>query len=109
MLHPKDQRETAFMEAQVLYNLRSTIAHGSSPKDKMLKIGGEKVTLDEAGRRATNALRRVIFSFLPQGDSSDYKNAKFWKRAYFGLDEEVCKSSDQSMVSANDVVDAKDD
>jgi hypothetical protein len=91
MLFPKSERQNAFRVARDLYNLRSTIAHGSSlDKCKLLKIAGEKkLSISEAGTRATAALRTIIRHFLTSlpEKGPQYKSPEFWQRAYFGLSE----------------------
>ena len=86
MLFPTDERQDAYRLARDLYSLRSRIAHGSSVDEGKLKIAGEKLTLSEAGKRATAALRKIIMHFLPK-EGAEYKNHEFWKRGYFGLPE----------------------
>jgi hypothetical protein len=88
MLFPADQRQDAFKVASYLYNLRSIIAHGSTVGEKDLKLAGQKMTLHEAGQKATEVLRGIIMHFLQKKDSP-YKNQEFWQRAYFGLPESV--------------------
>ena len=39
--------------------------HGSSLSDGLVRVGEEKVSFDEARKRATNALWKVIRHFLP--------------------------------------------
>jgi hypothetical protein len=84
---PQD-RYKAFCIAKDLYDLRSSIAHGSNlTKDRTFKIGEEKhLNLVEASKRATESLRMVIQYFLPKIGSDTYKNPKFWERAYFNLE-----------------------
>lgn len=86
-------RRQAFKMAKCLYNLRSTIAHGSTPNQKDFKIAGE--TLADAGKIATDALRLIITRFL--GDARLlYQNHEFWLSAYLGgpdIDESATKGS----------------
>ncbi len=78
-------REKAFGVARDLYDIRSAIAHGGEPGEAGLcKIGGEKLSLPEAAKRATEALRYVILRFLPEVNKACYKHDSFWKRRYFG-------------------------
>jgi Apea-like HEPN len=80
-------RHNAFRVAKDLYDLRSTIAHGSSLTKDEFRIGDEKhLNLVEASKRATETLRMVIQYFLPKVGSATYKNHEFWERAYFNLE-----------------------
>lgn len=80
------ERHRAFKVAKDLYDLRSTIAHGSIPSE-VVRIGEARVNLAEAANKATDALRHVIKHFLPLAASSTYKKPEFWERSYFGLPE----------------------
>jgi hypothetical protein len=83
MLFPSDERPSAFKLARDPYNIRSTIAHGSSI-DEMVKIDGNKIALPDAANKATEVLRIVIARFLPE-QGAPYKKDEFWKNKYFGL------------------------
>jgi hypothetical protein len=83
MLFPSDKRPSAFKLAKSLYNIRSTIAHGSSI-DEMVNIDGQNVPLSDAANKATDVLRIIILHFLPQ-QGAPYKKDEFWKNKYFGL------------------------
>jgi Apea-like HEPN len=83
MLFPSVERPSAFKLAKDLYNIRSTIAHGSSI-DEMVKIDGNKIALSDAANKATEVLRIIISHFLPE-QGAPYKNNEFWKNKYFGL------------------------
>jgi Apea-like HEPN len=83
MLFPSAQRPSAFKVARDLYNIRSTIAHGSYV-DEMVKIDGNKLSLSDAANRATEVLRIIISHFLSK-QGTPYKNNEFWKNKYFGL------------------------
>jgi Apea-like HEPN len=81
-----DARYNAFRIAKDLYDLRSTIAHGSLKKDKF-RIGNEKdLNLIDASKRSTENLRMVIKYFLPKIGSDTYKKHDFWERAYFNIE-----------------------
>ena len=80
-------RHNAFRVAKDLYDLRSTIAHGSNLTKDKFRIGDEKhLNLVEASKRATETLRMVIQYFLPKVRSATYKSHEFWERAYFNLE-----------------------
>lgn len=82
-----EERYAAFRTARDLYNLRSTIAHGSAVEG-VHRVGDEKqLSLPEAAKRAASALRLVIRRFLPEAKSAPYKKPEFWDRALFGLAE----------------------
>jgi hypothetical protein len=74
----------AYKVARDLYGLRSVVAHGSAIDEDKLKIAGEKMTLDAAGRTATEVLREIVKFFLAEKRAL-HKNAEFWQRRYFGL------------------------
>lgn len=84
-----EERYDNFRMARGLYDLRSTIAHGSEIKDDRYKVGQKKLTLDEAARSATEALRTIVRRFLPETNTAPYKKSTFWDRAYFGLGEDM--------------------
>lgn len=84
MLFPSRQRESTFKIARDLYNIRSTIAHGSSTAE-MVKIDGNKLSLSDAANKATEVLRIIILHFLPDKDAP-YKKDDFWKKKYFGIE-----------------------
>jgi hypothetical protein len=71
--------------AKDLYDLRSAIAHGSNLTKDVYRIGEEKLSLPDASKRATEALRKIIQHFLPEVESTPYKRPEFWDRAYFNL------------------------
>lgn len=81
-----EERHNAFRMARDLYGLRSSIAHGSSLDANKVKIAGETLTLSNAGKLATTALRTVITYFLTK-EGAKYKKSDYWQRAYFGLPE----------------------
>ncbi|MBD2294464.1 hypothetical protein H6G06_13500 [Anabaena sphaerica FACHB-251] len=83
-----DNPETRLKKYQVakhLYDIRSTIAHGGIPKEPC-KVGEEKLSLNEAAKKACEILRYVINYFLNQSKSSLYKDPKFWENGYFGIE-----------------------
>jgi hypothetical protein len=79
-----EQKLMAYREARDLYGLRSVVAHGAAIDEGKLKVAGEKMALDAAGKRATEVLRVIINFFLPERRPL-YKSAEFWQRRYFGL------------------------
>lgn len=82
---PPTERYRAFRLAKDLYDLRSTIAHGSALAHKRVRVGDEKLPLAAAARKATDVLRNLIKCFLPDVDETPYKDHEFWERAMFGL------------------------
>jgi hypothetical protein len=80
-----EERCNAFRAARDLYDLRSIIAHGSEAKSDRHRVGREKLDLDGAATRATEALRMVVRRFLPLASDAPYRKSQFWDRAYFGL------------------------
>jgi hypothetical protein len=86
LFNSPQERHNAFRVAKDLYDLRSTIAHGSSLTKDKIRIGNEKhLNLVEASKRATANLRIVIQYFLPKIGSDTYKNHEFWEQAYFNF------------------------
>ena len=81
---PKE-RYCAFRVAKDLYDLRSTIAHGTTLKNDQCRVGQEKLSLTEPATRATEALRTIVRRFLPQTEVAPYRKPEFWTRSYFGL------------------------
>lgn len=81
-----EARQIAYKQARDLYGLRSTIAHGHTLGNDTVRVGDEKMTLGDAGVRATTVLRDIIKYFLPQ-KGAPYKNADFWQRSYFGFSD----------------------
>jgi hypothetical protein len=79
------ERRRTFKVAKDLYDLRSTLAHGSDVGRPPYRIGDERLTLAEAAQRAREALRNTINRFLDCPETALYKNPDFWERAYFGL------------------------
>jgi hypothetical protein len=80
---PED-RYRAFRVAKDLYDLRSTIAHGSIPQG-ISRVGHEQLSLEDAALRACEALTAVVHRFLPQAAQAPFKQPQFWERGYFGL------------------------
>jgi hypothetical protein len=83
-LFPKEERRRAFSVAKDLYDLRSTIAHGSQPPAK-LKIGDTEYGLAAAGNLAREVLRRTIAIFAPSASKPEYLRADFWESKQLGL------------------------
>ena len=85
LFNSPEERLRACRVAKDLYDHRSTIAHGGGFSTKPLRIGEEKLNLNEAANRAKGALRRLIKHFLPESKSAPYKNPQFWEKAYFEI------------------------
>jgi len=83
-LFPKDEKENAFLTARSLYDLRSTIAHGSDPGDK-IKIAGNEMTLYEAAALSRALLRKTITFFLPQANKPEFMSERYWISKELGL------------------------
>lgn len=79
-----EERFRQYRVARDLYTLRSTIAHGNAAGGEH-RVGDEKLSLAQAARRATAALRHVVRHFLPQAKAAPYKKPDYWDRALFGL------------------------
>jgi hypothetical protein len=79
-----DERYRAFKTARSMYDLRSAIAHGGQVEENPM-IDGEKLTLDEVGRKACGLLRKLVKRFLPNGSHPAYRGDNYWNRSYFGL------------------------
>jgi hypothetical protein len=83
-----EEKYKAFRLAKDLYDLRSTIAHGGSLSNDLVRVGEEKLSLFDASKLATESLRKIIQYFIPKAKSAPYKKPDFWTRAYFNLDLE---------------------
>jgi hypothetical protein len=82
------ERHRGFRIAKDLYDLRSSIAHGSSSGNEVVRVGDERIPFAEASRRAIEALRFVVCRFLPHASSAPYKRHDFWEKGYFGLPQQ---------------------
>ena len=80
-----EKRHLSFRVAKDLYDLRSTIAHGGKLKENGCRVGDEKLKLEEAAKRACEALRSVINHFLPYAGAAPYKKPQYWEKNYFGF------------------------
>ena len=80
-----EERHRAFRVAKHLYDLRSSVAHGSRLGDGCYPVGDEKLNLPDAAKRASETLRHLVRHFLPNVEQAPYKKHEFWERAYFGL------------------------
>ena len=78
-------RYEAFRVAKHLYDLRSSLAHGSDLPRTGIRLGDDKVSLSEAAKKACEALRQIVVYFLTHGDGPVYKKAEFWEHRYFGV------------------------
>jgi hypothetical protein len=76
-------RHRAFRVAKDLYDLRSTLAHGSVPNETN-RVGDERLSIADAATRACAALREVLVRFLAT-PGAHFRNSDFWERGYFGL------------------------
>jgi hypothetical protein len=81
---PADRR-LAFKIAKDLYDLRSTLAHGSDVGQPPYRVGEERLSLIDAANRAREALRTIINRFLKVPEEATYKKSHFWEDAYFAL------------------------
>ena len=81
---PADRRG-AFKIAKDLYDLRSTLAHGSDLGQPPYRVGEERLSLIYAANRAREALRKIINRFLKVPEEAMYKKSQFWEDAYFAL------------------------
>ena len=83
-LFPKEEREVAFRTAKDLYDLRSRIAHGGSPEDKV-KINKKELTLHDAAVLARSVLRKTIAIFSSNSRTPDYMKEGYWLSKELGL------------------------
>ena len=84
LFESSSERWRAFKIAKDLYDLRSTLAHGSDVGRPPYRVGEERLTLVDAAKRAREALRSTVNCFLSTTQTAVYKDPKFWERAYFG-------------------------
>lgn len=85
LFNQPEQKHQAYQLARDLYSLRSTIAHGSSLSGITHTVGDEKLSLEDAAKRATATLRCIVRHFLPLAKYAPYKKPDYWDRAIFGL------------------------
>jgi hypothetical protein len=83
-LFPKEEREAAFRTARDLYDVRSRIAHGGSPEDKV-KINKKELTLNEAAALARSVLRKTIAIFSPKSRTPDFMKKDYWLSKELGM------------------------
>jgi hypothetical protein len=83
LLFAIEEREDAFFTAKDLYNLRSTIAHGSEPKETV-KINGKPLALGEIAALARSVLRRTISIFMVNAKKPDYMDQDYWRAKELG-------------------------
>lgn len=83
-LFPKEEREDAFYIARDLYDLRSSIAHGSSLKDEV-KINGKTLKPSDAAALARSVLRKAISMFMPNSKDPDFMRSTYWLSKELGL------------------------
>lgn len=86
LFESSSERRRAFKVAKNLYDLRSTLAHGSDVGRPPYRVGEERLSLLDAAKRAREALRKTVNHFLSVEELA-YKNPEFWECAYFGTDE----------------------
>jgi hypothetical protein len=80
-----NERYEAFRVAKDLYDLRSTVAHGSNLKQSQYRIGQKRHNLNDAAEIAVEVLRFIVKRFLECDSPPPYKDHSFWERGYFGL------------------------
>jgi Apea-like HEPN len=85
LLFAKADRKAAFLTARDLYDLRSTIAHGSKSKAEVT-INGKTMTLVDAATLARSVLRKTIDIFIPNPTIPDFMKAEFWTPKELGID-----------------------
>jgi len=83
-LFPKEERRAAFHTARDLYDLRSKIAHGGSPGEKV-KIEGKELTLGDAATLARSVLRKTIAIFMPSAKKPDFMAEDYWLSKELGF------------------------
>jgi hypothetical protein len=83
-LFPRDERRAAFSTAQDLYDIRSKIAHGVSPKTRV-KIGDGDYSLDQAAKLARGVLQRTIAFFVSNAQHPDFMAKGYWETKQLGL------------------------
>jgi hypothetical protein len=83
-LFPKEECKDAFYTARDLYDLRSTIAHGSSLKEEE-KINGKTLKLSDAAALARSVLRKTIGIFMRNSKNPDFMEGSYWLSKELGL------------------------
>ncbi len=85
LLFGKEERKDAFHTARDLYDLRSTIAHGSNLKEEV-KINGKKLKLGEVATLARSVLRKTIGAFISKSKEPDFMRDDYWTSQELGLE-----------------------
>lgn len=83
-LFPKEERRDAFYIARDLYDLRSTIAHGSSLKEQV-KINGKTMAVADGATLARSILRKTIAIFMPDAKKPDFMQESYWLSKELGI------------------------
>ncbi len=84
-LFPKEERKDAFYTSRDLYDLRSTIAHGSSLKEE-IKINGKTLKVGDVAILARSVLRKTIGIFMPNAKNPDFMREGYWPSKDLGLE-----------------------
>jgi hypothetical protein len=84
-LFAKAERKGAFSTAKDLYDLRSTIAHGSKLQEEVT-INGKKLTLGDAAMLASSVLRKTIDVFISYSQELDFLKDDYWTSKELGLE-----------------------
>ena len=80
------ERRSQFRVAKDLYNLRSLLAHGGKASAEH-RVGDEKISVVDAAKRASDALRYTVHSLLPMAQKPIYRQPEFWEEKYFDAAE----------------------
>lgn len=84
MLFAADERQESFRTAKDPYDVRSSVAHGSTIRDKVT-INGKSLDLGEAAALARSILRKTISMFITSSKSPDFMKVGYWTSKVLGL------------------------
>lgn len=89
-LVPTPDRFEAYRTARSLYDLRSTIAHGTEPGGRC-KFAGKEMGIDEVSQLARRMLHGTVSRFMQNGAAPDFINEGYWTKRVLGLPEPALK------------------
>jgi hypothetical protein len=83
-LFAPEQREAAFDEAQEIYDLRSSYAHGGAPR-RLPTRNGQELSLQETAHLARTLLRNTIKHFVDRADAPAFLAGHYWRKRVLAL------------------------
>jgi hypothetical protein len=86
-LFSKGERKDAFYTARDLYDLRSTIAHGSPLKEEA-KINGKTLKIGDVATLVRSVLQKTISIFMSNAKNPDFMQEGYWLSKELGFEED---------------------